>query len=96
MRRKRIDGAWSTRCVPADRLLDRAFEIARQLASGPPLVFAAIKEVARAAEAEDFQTIMNRIARRQFPTVDVLYGSEDQKEGARAFAEKRDPTWKGR
>ncbi len=82
--------------LPAGRLLDRAFEIARQLASGPPLVFAAIKEVARAAEAEDFQAIMNRIARRQFPTVDVLYGSEDQKEGARAFAEKRDPTWKGR
>ncbi len=80
----------------ADRLIDRAFEIARQLASGPPLVFAAIKEVARAAEAQDFQTIMNRIARRQFPTVDVLYGSEDQKEGARAFAEKRDPMWKGR
>jgi crotonobetainyl-CoA hydratase len=82
--------------LPADRLLDRAFEIARQLASGPPLVFAAIKEVARAAEAEDFQTIMNKIARRQFPTVDVLYGSEDQREGARAFAEKRDPMWKGR
>ena len=37
--------------LPPDRLLDRAFEIARQLASGPPLVFAAIKEVARAAEA---------------------------------------------
>ena len=66
------------------------------LASGPPLVFAAIKEVARAAEAEDFQSIMNKIARRQFPTVDILYGSEDQKEGARAFAEKRDPVWKGR
>ncbi len=82
--------------LPAGRLLDRAFEIGRQLASGPPLVFAAIKEVARAAEAGDFQAIMNRIARRQFPTVDVLYGSEDQKEGARAFAEKRDPTWKGR
>ena len=39
---------------------------------------------------------MNKIARRQFPTVDILYGSEDQKEGATAFAEKRDPVWKGR
>ena len=81
--------------LPAARLMERAWEIARQLESGPPLVFAAIKEVARAAEAEDFRTVMNMIARRQFPTVDILYGSEDQKEGARAFAEKRDPVWKG-
>ncbi|MDH5246623.1 MAG: carnitinyl-CoA dehydratase, partial [Betaproteobacteria bacterium] len=26
----------------------------------------------------------------------VLYGSEDQLEGARAFAEKRKPVWRGR
>jgi crotonobetainyl-CoA hydratase len=82
--------------LPAARLMERAWEIARQLAAGPPLIFAAIKEVARAAEAQDFQTVMNSITRRQFPTVDILYGSEDQKEGARAFAEKRDPVWKGR
>jgi crotonobetainyl-CoA hydratase len=82
--------------LPAERLMQRAREIARELAAGPPLVFAAIKEVARAAEAEDFRSVMNRIARRQFPTVDILYGSEDQKEGARAFAEKREPVWRGR
>ena len=82
--------------LPPAKLLERAWELARMLASGPPLVYAAIKEVARAAEAESFQSIMNKIARRQFPTVDILYGSEDQKEGARAFAEKRDPVWKGR
>ncbi|HMA15602.1 MAG: carnitinyl-CoA dehydratase [Bacteroidota bacterium] len=82
--------------LPKERLLDRAWELARLLASGPPLVFAAIKEVARAAEAMTFQDAMNRITKRQFATVDILYDSEDQQEGFRAFAEKRDPVWKGR
>ena len=66
------------------------------LESGPPLVFAAIKEVARDAEGSRFQDTMNRVTRRQLATVDILYGSEDNKEGFRAFAEKRDPIWKGR
>ncbi|SMO72249.1 carnitinyl-CoA dehydratase [Ruegeria faecimaris] len=82
--------------VPGDQLLDRAWELARLLASGPPLVYAAIKEIVRDAEDSKFQDAMNRITGRQLPTVDILYGSEDNLEGARAFAEKRDPVWKGR
>ncbi len=82
--------------LPAEKLMDRAWELARLLASGPPLVYAAIKEVVRDAEDSKFQDTMNRITQRKLRTVDILYGSEDQKEGARAFAEKRDPVWKGK
>ncbi len=79
-----------------DALMDQAWEMARLLASGPPLVYAAIKEVVRDAEDSKFQDAMNRITGRQLRSVDVLYGSEDNLEGARAFAEKRDPVWKGK
>ena len=81
--------------TPED-LLPRAWALAELLASGPPLVFAAIKEVVREAENMKFQDALNRITKRQFATVDRLYGSEDNLEGARAFAEKRDPVWKGK
>lgn len=82
--------------VPGDQLMDRAWEMARLLASGPPLVYASIKEVVREAEDAKFRDVMNRIQRRQLATIDTLYGSEDNLEGARAFAEKRDPVWKGK
>ena len=82
--------------VPAGQLMERAWEIARLIESGPPLVYAAIKEVVREAENQQFLPALKKITGREFATVDTLYSSEDQIEGARAFAESRDPVWKGK
>ena len=84
------------RIVPADALLAEARRMAADIAAGPPLVMAAIKEVVREAEDMKFQDALNRITKSQFETVERLYRSDDQKEGARAFAQKREPVWTGR
>ena len=61
-------------------LLSKARELAELLASGPPLVYAAIKEVVREAEDMKFNDALNMITKSQFRTVETLYRSEDQLE----------------
>lgn len=88
-------GLVKQRC-PLAELEAYTWALAEQLASGPPLVYAAIKEIVRDAEDSRFQDAMNRITTRQLETVDTLYGSDDNLEGAKAFAEGRDPVWRGK
>jgi len=82
--------------VPAADLMPRAREVAGKLAEGPPLVFAALKETVRETSHLPIQQAFDMVTKRRLKTVDILYSSEDQLEGARAFAEKRKPVWRGR
>jgi crotonobetainyl-CoA hydratase len=82
--------------VPAAELLEHARSLARSLAEGPPLVLAAIKEVVRETAHLPIPQVFGILERRDLPTVERLYTSEDMVEGARAFAEKREPRWQGR
>src|SRR3546814_12741645 len=59
--------------LPKEKLMECAWALAEMLASGPPLVLDAIKEVASADEAMTFQYAMNRITKRQFAPVDALF-----------------------
>ena len=80
--------------VPKGQSMAKAREIARQLADGPPLLFPAIKQLLRhtemVAEHEAFEL------HDSLHAVQKVVRSEDLKEGARAFSEKRKPVWKGR
>ncbi len=75
---------------------DPARAVAAQLAEGPPLVYACIKEIARETMHLPIHEAFHMVTKRKLKSVDVLYSSEDQLEGARAFAEKRKPVWKGK
>jgi crotonobetainyl-CoA hydratase len=80
--------------VPRGTALTKAHEIAQQLAAGPPLLFPAIKQLLRHTEmVPEHEAFALHDA---LDAVQRVIRSEDLVEGARAFAERRKPNWRGR
>jgi enoyl-CoA hydratase/carnithine racemase len=77
--------------VPAGEVLDAALALAERIARNGPLALQATKQLVRTA-CTDLARARELAAEWQ-PKV---FGSEDAKEGATAFIEKRDPVWQGR
>lgn len=82
--------------VPADRLMETARALARDLLKAAPLSLAAIKEAVHLTEKLSFEESYAALRSRSWPAFMRMLESSDASEGARAFVEKRDPVWRGR
>jgi enoyl-CoA hydratase len=77
--------------VPDTEVFDAAMKIARSIASLPPLAVMQIKETVLAGQDASLATGM-MLERKAFQ---LLFSTADQKEGMRAFLEKRKPEFRG-
>ena len=78
--------------VADDQVLERALSFAGRIATMPPLAVMQIKEVLLAGQDAPLETAL-MLERKAFQ---LLFSSEDQKEGMKAFREKRKPVYRGR
>jgi enoyl-CoA hydratase len=79
------------RLVPEGGALDGALELAARITPNGPLAVAASKRIMR--ESADWSS--TEMWQRQLAIVEPVMTSADATEGARAFAEKRQPVWRG-
>jgi len=78
--------------VPDAEVLDKALEIAKTISRMPPVAIAQIKEVLLAGQDASLDTAL-MLERKAFQ---LLFASADQKEGMKAFIEKRKPAYVGK
>ncbi len=81
-----------TRVVPHESLMDEAMALARRLADGPTLAYGRMKDNFAFGATNTFGDTLMREARN----MTMSGGTEDHREAAKAFVEKREPSFKGR
>ncbi len=90
--REAFEMGLASKVVPDAEVLQTALDIARTIALMPPLAVAQIKEVLLAGQDAPLEAAL-MLERKAFQ---LLFDSEDQKEGMKAFLEKRKPSYRGR
>lgn len=76
--------------VPPQGLMERAMEIAREIAGASPAAVRCTMDIIR--QSSRFASV-DEAVERHYDAMDLLINSEDFYEGPRAFAEKRKPRW---
>jgi enoyl-CoA hydratase len=80
------------RIAPKGEALDTALELAAAIANSGPLAVAASKQIVQ----QQYDWTADEMWDKQGAISGPVFGSEDAKEGATAFKEKRDAVWAGR
>ncbi|MBO2558537.1 crotonobetainyl-CoA hydratase [Shewanella algae] len=84
------------RVVDNSQLMETARELAQEITQSAPLAIAAMKEVYRTTSEMPVEEAYRFIRSGQLKHYPSVLHSEDALEGPQAFAEKRDPVWKGK
>lgn len=80
------------RVVPVERYLEEALNLAEEIASRAPIAVRAAKKMIN----QTFERTLSDGLAAEKQEFYNLFATEDQKEGMRAFMEKRKPEWKGK
>ena len=91
-------GRWGlvNRVVPAPDLMATALALAGEVCAAAPLAVAAVEEILAETASLDVRDGFRRQRSGDLPSYERMLRSEDAVEGPRAFAEKREPRWRGR
>lgn len=81
-----------TKVVPAGSLMDEAKKIAAKLTTKPPIALKMAKKCINYSGNVDLASGLEFEQR----SCSILFSTEDQKEGMRAFLEKRQPVYRGK